>query len=156
MEGLCAGGCLAGRTLFLQILLAGFMWELTGTSSCHSPGKVFFSSSGRASVSETEQILISIERADMPCVSTSETGPIHLKWFPTPSASSSIDNYTPERKEIAFLFIVMSAHHLETPPHLPFHAGGSTHISVTCKHLLPWFSASLRLCLDAAVPCPTY
>lgn len=107
-------------------------------------------------LSETKQILISIEGADTPCVSTFETRPINLKLFPTPSANSSIDDYAPERKEIAFPLTVMSALHLETPPHLPFHAGGGALISVTCKHLLPWFSASLRLCLDTAMPCPTY
>lgn len=109
-----------------------------------------------ALLSETKQILITIEGADTPCVSTSETRPINLKLFPTPGANSSINNYAPERKEIAFPLTAMSAHHLETPPHLPFHAGGGALISVTCKHLLPWFSASLRLCLDTALPCPTY
>lgn len=60
------------------------------------------------------------------------------------------------KKRNCFSLTVMSAHHLETPPHLPFHAGGGALISVTCKHLLPWFSASLHLCLDTAMPCPTY
>lgn len=124
-------------------------------AASHGHERVFLSS-GSGSVVRTKQILITIEGADTPCVSTSETRPINLKLFPTPSANSSINNYAPERKEIAFPLAAMSAHHLETPPHLPFHAGGGALISVTCKHLLPWFSASLRLCLDTAMPCPTY
>lgn len=139
------------------VLLAGFILEQRWHFQPATALKGFSSHLLAVSLlSETKQILITIEGADTPCVSTSETGPINLKLFPTLSANSSIDDYAPERKEIAFHFTVMSAHHLETPPHLPFHAGGGALISVTCKHLLPWFSASLHLCLDTAMPCPTY
>jgi len=146
-----AGCCSCG------ILLAGFILKQHWHFQPAVALKGFLSHlSAVTLLSQTKQILITIEGADTPCVSTSEARPINLKLFPTPDANSSIDDYAPERKEIAFPLTVMSAHHLETPPYLPFHAGGGALISVTCKHLLPWFSASLRLCLDTAMPCPTY
>lgn len=148
--GLCEGDALAVRMLFLWGP-ARFIQVPSWPLQLPQPERVCLL------LSETKQILITIEGADTPCVSTSETRPINLKLVPAPCANSSIDDCASGRKEIAaFPLTVMSAHHLETPPHLPFHAGGGALISVTCKHLLPWFSAPSHLCLDTALPCPTY
>lgn len=95
-------------------ILLGLSRYHPGLCSCHGL-KGFVSL-----LSETKQILITTEGADTPCVSTSETRPINLKLVPAPCANSSIDDCAPGRKEIAFPLTVMSAHHLETPPHLPF------------------------------------
>lgn len=101
-RGLCEGGDLAGRALFLRDparFILKQCWHFQPATALKG-----FSShlSVLALFSETKQIPITTEGADTPCAATSETRPINLKLPPLSVPTAPLMTMLQKEKKLLF------------------------------------------------------